>query len=121
MNKKLLSLFLACALPIALLAGSGDANSDEKVDVADIVEIVNYLKGTPSDNFDFDKADISGTAPTETLPLWKQDVDSGSAYSESTNKFTKVVVPGVRTVSTEPTAPTEVFETVSHDNAYGSD
>ena len=68
-----------------------------------------------------DKADISGTAPTETLPLWKQDVDSGSAYSESTNKFTKVVVPGVRTVSTEPTAPTEVFETVSHDNAYGSD
>ena len=69
MNKKLLSLFLACALPIALLAGSGDANSDEKVDVADIVEIVNYLKGTPSDNFDFDKADISGNRKVNEIDI----------------------------------------------------
>jgi len=53
------------------------------------------------------------------MPLWKADVDSGSAYSEITNKFTKVVMPGVRTVETAPTATTDVFEAVSHDDEYG--
>ena len=66
-----------------------------------------------------DTAAISGNAPTVALPLWQQDVDSGSAYSESTNKFTKVVMPGVRTVETAPTATTDVFEAVSHDDEYG--
>lgn len=50
MNKKLLTLFLACFLPSAMFAGSGDANNDGKVDVADIVEIIsNYILKTRSD------------------------------------------------------------------------
>lgn len=50
MNKKLLALFLACFLPSAMFAGSGDANNDGKVDVADIVEIIsNYILKTRSD------------------------------------------------------------------------
>ena len=43
MNKKLLALFMACLLPVALLAGSGDVNGDGKIDVADIVALINYL------------------------------------------------------------------------------
>lgn len=62
---------------------------------------------------------ISGTAPTAPLPLWKQNVDSGSGYSASTHKFTKVVMPGVRTVETAPSTTTDVFTAVSHDAAYG--
>ena len=69
MNKKLFSLLLACALPFALLAGSGDANNDEKVNAADIVEIVNYLNGTPSDKFNFDKADISGNGKVNEIDI----------------------------------------------------
>lgn len=50
MKKKLLALFLACFLPSAMFAGSGDANNDGKVDVADIVEIIsNYILKTRSD------------------------------------------------------------------------
>lgn len=50
MNKKLLALFMACLLPSAMFAGSGDANNDGKVDVADIVEIIsNYILKTRSD------------------------------------------------------------------------
>ena len=50
MNKKLLALLLACLLPSAMFAGSGDANNDGKVDVADIVEIIsNYILKTRSD------------------------------------------------------------------------
>ena len=69
MNKKLLSLFFVCTLPIALLAGSGDANGDHKVNVADIVEIVNFLKGTPSDKFNFDEADISGNGKVNEIDM----------------------------------------------------
>lgn len=50
MNKKLLALFLACFLPSAMFAGSGDANNDGKVDVADIVEIIsNYILKSRND------------------------------------------------------------------------
>lgn len=50
MRKKLLTLFVACLLPSAMFAGSGDANNDGKVDVADIVEIIsNYILKTRSD------------------------------------------------------------------------
>lgn len=37
----------------------GDANGDGKVDVADIVEIENYIKGNQSANFIFANADVS--------------------------------------------------------------
>ncbi|MBR4731025.1 MAG: dockerin type I repeat-containing protein [Prevotella sp.] len=37
----------------------GDANSDEAVDAKDIVEVANYLKGSPSDYFDFSAADVN--------------------------------------------------------------
>ena len=69
MSKKLLSLFLVCALPIALLAGSGDVNGDSKVNVADIVEIINYLNGSPSDKFNFDEADISGNGKVNDIDI----------------------------------------------------
>ena len=44
MRKKLLILFFACFTPSAMFAGSGDANNDGEVDVADIVEIINKMK-----------------------------------------------------------------------------
>ena len=60
MNKKLLALFMACLLPLALLAGSGDANDDGKIDVADIVELLNDLddKDHPSSLFKLENADL---------------------------------------------------------------
>lgn len=63
-----------------------------------------------------DKADISGASPTATLPLWKQDVDSASAYSTSTKKFTKVVMPSVRTDETAPSTTTDVFTATAHED-----
>ena len=69
MNKKLLSLFWGCALPLVLLAGSGDANGDHKVNVADIVEIINYLNGTPSDTFNGNEADISGNGKVNKIDI----------------------------------------------------
>lgn len=50
MKKKFFVLALVLLLPIRLMAGSGDANNDGKVDVADIVEIVNYILKSPSEN-----------------------------------------------------------------------
>lgn len=37
----------------------GDANGDKNVDVADIVEIVNYIMNTPSEKFDKFSADVN--------------------------------------------------------------
>ncbi len=59
MNKKLLALFMACLLPVALLAGSGDVNGDGKIDVADIVELLNYLDQHASEKFVADEADVN--------------------------------------------------------------
>ena len=58
-SKKLLSILMLCLVPIALLAGSGDVNGDDKIDVADIVEIRNFLLGTPSASFNATEADVS--------------------------------------------------------------
>lgn len=49
MKKKLITLFVVCLLPSATFAGSGDANNDGKIDVADIVEIVNYISENHND------------------------------------------------------------------------
>lgn len=38
----------------------GDANGDTKVNVSDIVEMVNYILGSPSDKFIFVAADVNG-------------------------------------------------------------
>lgn len=50
---------LAVLIPLALLAGSGDVNGDGKINVADIVEIINYLNGHPSENFNAYEADTN--------------------------------------------------------------
>lgn len=63
-----------------------------------------------------DTAAISGDPPTAALPLWKQDVDSASAYSTSTKKFTKVVMPSVRTDETAPSTTTDVFTATAHED-----
>ena len=50
MKKKFFVLALVLLLPIRLMAGSGDANNDGKVDVADIVEIIsNYILKSRND------------------------------------------------------------------------
>lgn len=58
MKKKCFALALALLLPIRLMAGSGDANNDGKVDVSDIVEIINYILKSPSENFKEANADV---------------------------------------------------------------
>ena len=37
----------------------GDANNDGKINVADIVEIVNFNQDKPSDRFNFKAADVT--------------------------------------------------------------
>ena len=59
MNKKLLALFLACFLPVALLAGSGDVNGDGKIDEKDIKLIAEYIMGKSPANFNKDEADVN--------------------------------------------------------------
>ena len=38
----------------------GDANGDGRANIADIVEIVNYIMGSPSNKFDEKAADVNG-------------------------------------------------------------
>ena len=38
----------------------GDANNDGTINAADIVEVVNYIMGSPSNKFDLSKADANG-------------------------------------------------------------
>lgn len=85
MNKKLLSLLMLCLAPIALLAGSGDANGDGKVDVADIVEIINYINGNQSDRFNATEADISGNGKVDAndVKILKEVIMSDDADKES--------------------------------------
>ena len=59
MKKKLFTIALAVLLPLGLLAGSGDVNGDGKINIADIVELVNYLDGHPSEKFKTTEADVN--------------------------------------------------------------
>ena len=54
MNKKLLALFLACFLPVALLAGSGDANGDGKINLTDVMTVLNTKKATKQTDINSD-------------------------------------------------------------------
>ena len=38
----------------------GDANGDGTVNAADIVEVVNYIMGSPSEKFGMEAADVNG-------------------------------------------------------------
>ena len=89
MNKKLLSFILICLIPISLLAGSGDVNGDKKVNVADIVEIVNYLRGTPSDNFNATEADVSGNGKVDDtdIKIINEVIISGEVDLESAIEY----------------------------------
>lgn len=57
--KKLLAIFVACLMPIGLIAGSGDVNGDGKIDAADIVELLNHLNGNPTKNYQANEADAN--------------------------------------------------------------
>ena len=45
---------------VKVTALKGDANGDGAVNAADIVELVNYIMGSPSDIFDNKAADVNG-------------------------------------------------------------
>ena len=47
----------------------GDANGDNVVNVADIVEMQNYISGNPSDNFKKKNADISGDGEVDETDI----------------------------------------------------
>jgi hypothetical protein len=49
----------------------GDANSDGSVDAEDIVEVVNYLKGSPSEKFDDSAADVNDDTVVNTADIVK--------------------------------------------------
>lgn len=69
MNKKLLALFLACFLPVALLAGSGDANGDGKIDEKDIKLIAEYIMGKSPENFNKDEADVNNDTEIDVADI----------------------------------------------------
>ena len=84
MRKKLFAMFIACFLPSAMFAGSGDANNDGKIDVADIGEIVNnYVLKNP------DIGKIWTAVTVDTKKLWsdanvdgKIDMDDVQAIAD---------------------------------------
>lgn len=87
MKRKLFALMLAVLLPLALLAGSGDVNGDGKVNVADIVEIINYLNGHPSDKFIYAEADANndGTVNETDAKLIASKIMDGAPIQISTH------------------------------------
>jgi len=59
MKKKILITGMLTLIPMSLLAGSGDLNNDGHIDVADVVELVNYLQGKASNYFNTLEADVN--------------------------------------------------------------
>ena len=59
MKKKILITGMVALIPMSLMAGSGDLNNDGRIDVADVVELVNYLQGKASNYFDTLEADVN--------------------------------------------------------------
>lgn len=60
----------------------GDANSDGVVNVADVVELVNYIKGNPSEKFDKALADVNGdgTVNDEDIKMIEKIIFTHSTY-----------------------------------------
>ncbi|MBR1546202.1 MAG: dockerin type I repeat-containing protein [Prevotella sp.] len=59
MKRKLLTFALMILVTLGLYAGSGDVNGDGKINVADIVELVNYLNGKPTNALNLAEADVN--------------------------------------------------------------
>ena len=49
----------------------GDANNDGVVNVFDVTAMVNYILGSPSDNFVFDAADVNGDGIVNVFDVTK--------------------------------------------------
>ena len=54
---------------IDFIQKKGDANRDSNVDVADIVEVTNYIKKTPSENFNMDAADVDNNGVVDNKDI----------------------------------------------------
>ena len=84
MKKTLLFLLLLFFQTLDAYAGSGDVNSDGILNVADIVEMTNYLLGRPSANFDQAAADVNNNGYIENsdVKMVRDLVLSGGNLSE---------------------------------------
>lgn len=82
MKKKLFAIALAVLPPLGLLAGSGDVNGDGKIDITDIVELVRYLNGNPSDKFIYAEADANadGSINYEDVDALAEVIMAGHDY-----------------------------------------
>ena len=60
MNRKNILLTMCFLLPLGLFAGTGDVNSDGKVDASDIKAIISYIMGNPPEGFNKEEADVNG-------------------------------------------------------------
>lgn len=52
--------------PVPAPIDPGDANGDDEINAADIVEVVNYMTGKPSESFVFSAADVTGNGTVDT-------------------------------------------------------
>lgn len=116
MKKKLLTLLAICLLPLALLAGSGDVNGDGKVNVADLVELINYCQGHASEHFNFEAADVNndGTVDDNDIEFF-----AGQLVSGVDADFELVIEMIDGTTYTVPI--TEDYPTLRYESRYVSD
>ena len=59
MKKKIVTIIIATLMPVSLWSGSGDLNGDNLVNIADLVELINYLRGEVSSYFNTLEADVN--------------------------------------------------------------
>ena len=56
-------------IPSSYRTTVGDCNGDGQVNVLDIVELINYVLGTPSPNFSIDECDVNGDGNIDVLDV----------------------------------------------------